>query len=563
MLTLNPGFVLIAAALLLLAAPKGLRVPTMAGAAVLAIWLMLDREFGSAATMTQMGVRVVTLNLDPLNRIFGIAMLIATVLIALYSGARRNRFEDSAFLLLAGGAVSALFVGDLVSFVAAAELAALAMAGVVFASTSEGAGASGVRLLIWFGLEGLLFLVGAALHLSAGADSSVFTRLDVRQIGDAFIFAALLIRVGAPLAHVWFKDAVRHASPVGAPALTAFSTTLGVYALARLFPAEPILIPIGVAMIAIALLYVVAENDLRAAGAAGMSALIGVCVVLIGVGSPLALAAAAAHAFAATFVFVALQMVLGAIVERQGSARLSSLGGLWRAMPVTAALLLFCGVATAAAPGTALFATLAVTLDALARWETNWLWVIGLVIAPIFFVSLALRPAFAGAAVGAQRARNEAPFAMLLGSAVASFFCISIGIAPGWLYAFLPSEMSYQPLSINHLAFQLEVLGAAGLSYAVVWALGLAPRETALRLWDVDAFYRGPLSSLARWVGIIMLRIYGAAQNGFARILGATSNAASRLVRRFDQPYAPRSFAWAPFGLMGIILIVVLLFREL
>jgi multicomponent Na+:H+ antiporter subunit D len=563
MLTLNPGFVLIASALLLLAAPKGLRVPTMAGAAVLAIWLMLDREFGSAATMTQMGVRVVTLNLDPLNRIFGIAMLIATVLIALYSGARRNRFEDSAFLLLAGGAVSALFVGDLVSFVAAAELAALAMAGVVFASSAEGAGASGVRLLIWFGLEGLLFLVGAALHLSAGADSSVFTRLDVRQIGDAFIFAALLIRVGAPLAHVWFKDAVRHASPVGAPALTAFSTTLGVYALARLFPAEPILIPIGVAMIAIGLLYVVAEDDLRAAAAAGMSALVGVCVMLIGVGSPLALAAAAAHAFAGTFVFVALQMVLGAIVERQGSARLSSLGGLSRAMPVTAALLLFCGLATAAAPGTALFATLAVTLDALARWETNWLWVIAIVIAPVFFVGLALRPAFAGATVGAQRARNEAPFAMLLGSAVASFFCISIGMAPGWLYAFLPSEMTYQPLSLIHLASQLEVLGAAGLSYAVVWALGLAPRETALRLWDVDAFYRGPLSSLARWVGIIMLRIYGASQNAFAGFLGATSNAASHLVRRFDQPYAPRSFAWAPFGLLGIILIVVLLFREM
>ncbi|MBI3438888.1 MAG: hypothetical protein HY054_09640 [Proteobacteria bacterium] len=563
MLTLNPGFVLIAAALLLLAAPRGLRVPTMAGAAVLAIWLMLDREFGAAATMAQMGLPVVLLNLDPLNRIFGIAMLIASVLIALYSGARRNRFEDSAFMLLAGGAVSALFVGDLVSFVAAAELAALAMASVVFASTSEGAAASGVRMLIWFGLEGLLFLVGSALHLSAGADSSVFTRLDVRQIGDAIIFAALLIRVGAPLAHVWFKDAVRHASPVGAPALTAFSTTLGVYALARLFPAEPILIPIGAAMTTIGLLYVVAEDDLRAAGAAGMSAIVGLCVALVGVGSPLALAAAAAHAFAATFVFVALQMVLGAIVERNGSARLSSLAGLSRVMPITSALLLFCGLATAAAPGTALFATLAVTLDALARWETNWLWLLSLLIAPVFFASFALRPAFAGAGETAPRVRNEAPFAMLLGSAVASFFCISIGIAPGWLYAFLPSEMTYQPLSLSHMALQFEILGGAGLAYTAARAAGLTPRDVALRLWDVDAFYRGPLANLARWVGIIMLRIYGATQNGFVGILGATSQAASRLVRSFDRPYSPKSFGWTPVGLIGLALLVVLLFREM
>ena len=562
MLTLNPGFVLIAAAMVLLAAPKSLRVPTMAGAAVIAIVLMLGREFGAAETMAQMGLPVVLLNLDPLNRIFGIAMLIATVLIALYSGSRRNRFEDGAFLLLTGSAVSALFVGDLVSFVAAAELAALAMAGVVFASSADGAGASGVRLLVWFGLEGLLFVVGAALHLSAGADSSVFTRLDASRIGDAFIFVALLIRSGAPLAHVWFKDAVRHASPVGAPALTAFSTTLGVYALARLFPAEPILVPIGAAMMVVGVLYVVAEDDLRAAAAAGMSVVVGMCIALIGVGSPLALAAAAAHVFAATFVFVALQMVLGAIVERQGAARVSALSGLSRAMPVTTALLGFCGLATAAAPGTAMFATLAVTLDATARWETNWLWLAAVAIPPIFLVSFALRPAFA-AAVRTARPGGEAPFAMLLGGAVASFFCISIGVAPGWLFVFLPSEMAYQPLSLSHLALQLEVLGAAALSYAVVWAIGLAPREQPHRLWDVDAFYRGPLSSLANWIGIIMLRIYGAGQNGFAGMLATASNAASVLVRRFDRPYASRAFAYAPLAMIGIVVLVVLLFREM
>ncbi len=102
MLTLNPGFVLIAAAMALLAAPRSLRVPIMAGAAVIAIVLMLGREFGAAETMAQMGLPVVLLNLDPLNRIFGIAMLIASVLIALYSGSRRNRFEDGAFLLARG-----------------------------------------------------------------------------------------------------------------------------------------------------------------------------------------------------------------------------------------------------------------------------------------------------------------------------------------------------------------------------------------------------------------------------------------------------------------------------
>jgi hypothetical protein len=208
-----------------------------------------------------------------------------------------------------------------------------------------------------------------------------------------------------------------------------------------------------------------------------------------------------------------------------------------------------------------LFATLAVALDAVARLETNWIWLIAMAIAPAFLVAFALRPAFAAAAEGPTRKIHEAPFSMLLGAAVASFFCISTGVAPGWLYGFLPSEMSYQPLSLSHLALQLEVLGAAGLAYATIWALGLSPRDSSLWLWDVDAFYRGPLASLARWVGIIMLRLYGSAQEGVARLRNAGSSAVSVLVRRLDRPYAPNAFAWGPFALVGLVLLVVMLFR--
>ncbi|PZO48126.1 MAG: hypothetical protein DCF16_16785, partial [Alphaproteobacteria bacterium] len=180
-ITLNPGFVCILAALLTLAAPRVARAPIMAASAVAALFLMLDRDFGAAAAAAQMGVPVVLLDLDALNRIFGIAMLIAL-------SARRSRAEDTAILLMAGGAVSALFVGDLISFVGAAALAGLASAWLVFASPLPRSAQSGVRLLIWQGLEGLLFLVGVAFHLSAGAASSIFTQLDATSIGGGFIF---------------------------------------------------------------------------------------------------------------------------------------------------------------------------------------------------------------------------------------------------------------------------------------------------------------------------------------------------------------------------------------
>ena len=199
-LTLNPGFVPIIVGLLMLAAPRMARGPMMAGAALLALWLLLDREFGAATAMAQMGLPVVLLSLDALNRIFGIGMLIVLIALAIYTNARRNRYEDAAILMLAGGSVSTLFVGDPISFVAAASLSGLAAAWTVFAAPQEHGNRAGVRLLIWHGLEGLLFLVGVALHLTANAGNSAWGQLNAGSFGGACIFAALMIRVGAPMA---------------------------------------------------------------------------------------------------------------------------------------------------------------------------------------------------------------------------------------------------------------------------------------------------------------------------------------------------------------------------
>ena len=250
-LTLNPGLVPIIAALLILAMPRTARSPMIVASALAAFWLLLDHEFGAGGAMVQMGLPVVPFKLDELNRIFGITLLIALIVIGIYSGARRNRYEDAAILLLAGSAVSALFVGDLISFVAALALGGLAAAWVVFASPLEGASRAGARLLIWHGLEGLLFLVGVAFHLSSGTAALAVGRLDITSIGGAFIFAALMIRVGAPAMHVWLKEVTSHASPTGAGALSSFTTRLGVYALARGFPSEPRLIWIGAAMVVV------------------------------------------------------------------------------------------------------------------------------------------------------------------------------------------------------------------------------------------------------------------------------------------------------------------------
>ncbi len=563
-LTPNPGFVLIFAALAVLVTPRGLSVATIAGAALLALWLLLDREFGAAAAMAQMGLPVVLLKLDALNRSFGIALLISLIAIAMYSGARRNRFEDAAILFLAGGAVSALFLGDLVSFVAAAALAGLAAAALVFVSPLEGANRAGVRLLMWHGLEGLLFLVGVAFHLSAGAESSVIARLDLNSLGGAFIFAALMIRVGAPLAHVWLKDVVSHASPIGGAALSVFTSMLGVYALARFFPAAPLLVPIGALMIVVGSFFAVALDDLRRAAAYGLTAQTGVSVALVGVGSPLALAGAEGNAFAAIFAFLTLQMALGNALHRLGHARVSGFDGLARTMPISAALIFFGGLAVASAPGLALFAAHAVALEAAGQWDLRALWALIAGGSGVLFVGLALRPALAAySAAAAAKAGAEAPFSMLLGTALAAFFCVAIGVAPQWLYDLMPAELSFELYAPDRVAQQFELLGAAGVIYFVLLAMGVAPRARASRLLDIDALYRGPLAGAGRWLGVVMLRVYGAGRDAIATFSARAGAALGILISGFDRPYSKSAASALQWVALALMLTVMLLARQL
>lgn len=565
-LTLNPGFVLVVAAFLMLITPGRVRAPLMGSAALLALWLLLDHEFGAAAAMAQMGLPVVLLDLDELNRIFGIALLIALAIVAIYSSARRNRAEDAALLLMAGGSVTALFVGDLVSFVAAAALSALGAAWVVFTSPVEGASGAGVRLLMWVGLEGLLFLIGVALRLSAGAQSSVLSHLDAEGISGGFILAALMIRVGAPFAHVWPKDVVSHAAPAGAAALTVFSNMLGVYGLARFFPAEQVLIPVGMVMIVVGAFFAAAEVDLRRAGAYALTAQSGVCVSLIGIGTPFALAAAEAFAFAAIFSLLALQMTLGGIYDRTGAATIESMRGLIRSMPVSVMLLFMAGLAASGAPGFAMFAGQVLALDATSEWELRALWAVIAAASGVVFVSLALRPLLAAnqPADANNLEFREARYTFLLGGVLSTFFCIAVGMAPRWLYGLLPGGLSFQPYDAAAVGRELQILGASGAVYLALRSVKLEARMPAgAQVLDIDAFYEGPLAGAGRWVGVIALRIQGAFEALMARLIAHAGALAARGLKAADQPYRPLLGAAGVWGALVLAVLTVLIVQRL
>jgi formate hydrogenlyase subunit 3/multisubunit Na+/H+ antiporter MnhD subunit len=559
--TLNPGFALLIGAVLTLASPQMFRSFVMAGAGFVGLFLLLTPDFGAYNSFGQIGLTIVPLTLDALNQIFGIAFLTSVILLAAAANVRRDRAEDAALMLMAGAATSALFVGDILTFVAASALAGLAAAWVVFASPREGADGAGVRLLVWRGLESLLLLAGLALHLSTGAENSMLARMDVRKLGDAMIFAGLLIRAGAPLAHVWFKDAVAHASPVGAAAIGVYSSMIGVYALARLFPAEYTLIFAGLGMMAVGVFYSAAEEDIRRAGAYALTAQTGFCLILIGMGSPLALAAAAAHAFTLILSFLFFAFAAGGLIARFEEAGLAGLKGRAKAAPASAFLTVLAGFAAAGAPGLGVYVSFAAALEAAAQWQDRWIWLAASAMSACLAVNIGVRPALQLYAPSADKAKpdlGDAPFPLLLAALLAAFLCFAVSLRPDWLYQLAPARFSFAPYALDRLAPQIELMAAAAAVFAAASVLGLALKPAGRRFLDFDALFRGPVSSSGRWCGVVLLRLYGAAQSALARLLERAGQVLTRAARACDQPYADAGAGvWQLISICALLLLIL------
>ncbi|NIN38482.1 MAG: Na(+)/H(+) antiporter subunit D, partial [Gammaproteobacteria bacterium] len=137
--------------------------------------------------------------------------------------------------------------------------------------------------------------------------------------GGLLIFLAFGMKCAFPLLHNWLQDAYPEATETGTVFLSAFTTKLAVYALARGFAGTEALIWIGATMTAFPIFYAVIENDLRRVLAYSLNNQLGFMVVGIGIGTELALNGTAAHAFSHILYKALLFMSMGAVLYRVGT----------------------------------------------------------------------------------------------------------------------------------------------------------------------------------------------------------------------------------------------------
>jgi multicomponent Na+:H+ antiporter subunit D len=534
----NPGYALLLGALVALIAPVRLRAGVALIAAVGALALAFTPAFGEHEAFAQIGLKVVPLRLDSLSQTFGVLFALVAIMLALHGPDQRTPAESGALLALAGGALCAVYAGDFLSFVASAELATLAAVALLLLREDWTAQETGMRLLGWQALSSILFLSGAAFAIAANGNAE-FSRLSPQTPGGALVLAALAVKAGFPIAHVWLKEALPRATPAGGAGIVAFTTMLGVYGLLRGYTGEPLLIGVGLVMALGASIYAMAEDDLRRALAYGLVAQTGVMVACIGVGSPLAVSGAAAHAFATTLAFVLMAMALGAVRARTGTARASELGGLARSMPATTALACVAAVSIAGVPLTAGFTSVALVMDAFAQAHRPLAYYAIIAAIGAGVAHTAVKIPYA-AFFAPPRKKHPEPglfdspqLAMLLAGAL----IIGIGVAPRWLYAFLPPDpIGFSPYDWARLLTHMQLAVFAGLAVVAARMAQLYPVERAGDLRDADRLIHGPFWRLAQQAGAALAVVHRAWRAGEAKGADALWRTAVRWTRASDQP---------------------------
>jgi len=309
--------------------------------------------------------------------------------------------------------------------------------------------------------------------------------------GGALMLAAIGIKCAFPLLHNWLQDAYPEASATGTDVLSAFTTKLGIYALARAYPGTEMLIWIGTAMTAFPIFYAVIENDLRRVLAYSVNNQLGFMVVGIGLGTDLGLNGAVAHAFADILFKALLFMSMGAVLLRAGTVNGTNLGGLYKSMPWTTGLCIVGASSISAFPLFSGFATKSMIMLSAAEEGHLWEWLVLLFASAGVFHHAGIKiPFFAFFAHDSGIRCKEAPGHMLLAMAIAALLCIGIGCFPAVLYAILPRAMQYDPYTASHVLAQLQLLVFSALAFSVLMRTGIYPPEKHSVNLDFDWVYR-------------------------------------------------------------------------
>ena len=477
------------------------------------------------------------------------------------TGGDRAGLQHVSAMLYAGSALGAVFAGDFITLFVFWELLALTSVFLIWARDSERSYATGFRYLIIHVVSGVLLLSGA-LMLAQRTGSIEFGHVGLADSGLAgwVLLIAFGIKAGFPLAHNWITESYPESTPTGAVFLSAFTTKVAVYALARSFVGEDVLIYIGTAMTFFPIFYAVLENDLRRVLGYSMINQIGFMVVGIGIGTALAVNGAVAHAFADVIFKGLLFMSIGAVMTMTGRTKGTDLGGLYKTMPFTATLCIVGAMAISAFPLFSAFVTKSMIMVAAIEEHHYIVWLFMLFASAGVLEHAGIKiPFFSFFAHDSGIRAKEPPKNMLVAMSIGAVLCVLIGMFPSQLYALLPMEMEYHPYDTTHVLVQLQLLCFGALGFITLMKTRVYPDEKRAVHIDAEILYRKLGPWLVRTVGGVVARIDAYVRASVLELVTSVLHVAAKA----HGPVGPLARSW-PTGSMvlwvAILLVAYLLF---
>jgi len=469
--------------------------------------------------------------------------------------------QHVAAMVYAGSALGAVFAGDFITLFIFWELLAISSAFLVWARKSERSYATGFRYLIIHVISGVLLLSGA-LMLAHETGSIEFGHVGLAGTGAAgwILLLSFGIKAGFPLLHNWITEAYPESTPTGTVFLSAFTTKVAVYALARSFVGTDVLIYIGTAMTFFPIFYAVLENDLRRVLGYSMINQIGFMVAGIGIGTSMAVNGAVAHAFADVIFKGLLFMSMGAVMTMTGRTKGTDLGGIYKTMPFTAGLCIVGASAISAFPLFSAFVTKSMIMVAAIEEGHYIVWLFMLFASAGVLEHAGIKiPFFSFFAHDSGIRAKEPPRNMLIAMSIGAVLCVLIGVFPAQFYTLLPYEMDYHPYDLRHVVTQLQLLAFGALGFITLVKSGVYPDEKRAIHVDAEWFYRKAGPWLIGTVGRAVTRVDVYVRSSVLEFVGSIMHGA----KRTHGPVGPLAKSW-PTGSMvlwvAILLVAYLLF---
>ena len=484
---------------------------------------------GQHLTVALLGFEMMLYRADHLSLPFAIVFHIAAALNVFYGWHEKRATDHVAGLAYAGAAIAALHAGDLITLFIWWEATAITSVFLILASGTQRARHAAMRYLIIQVASGVLLLAGAAMRFSE-TGSLAFAAMTLGSTASWLIFIAFGIKAAFPLLNGWLQDAYPEATVVGTVVLSAFTTKLAIYALARGFAGTELLIVIGCLMTAFPVFFAVIENDMRRVLAYSLNNQLGFMVVAIGIGTDLAINGAVAHAFAHIIYKGLLFMSMGAVLYRVGTVKASELGGLYKSMPLTMVFCIIGAMSISAFPLFSGFAAKSLIMSALGYKGLIAAYLVLLAAsAGVLHHSGIKIPYFAFFGHDGGHKVKEAPFGMLVAMAGASALCIGIGSFPTIFYQILPYSIDYNPYDASHVLGQMELLIFSILAFTFLMRFGFYPPELKSTVLNTDWLYRRVAVWFGRPILLAVMTFWNSAMRAIAGYRDAIWQAVERL----------------------------------